>query len=396
MKDINKTIEEVNNLIKSDNSKIYYVGKKDPKKRVISKFKLGIATVMASIGLSSFGLMDLKNIDNQLGLEKYIEQPMLVKESSVNNVNLTRLDILEDGLSKQVKLESSPLTIRDKYPSVNFENIKNTRDISKEFLGVNNFISLASEMEGFRGDLHKDPAVGLNIGFGYNITKRVQENKPQVIDDLSFIGFSKELVDEIIDLSQVPQAKLSKSIKDFNRKHELKNNQLITLEQGVGLLDKTQEDYKSQAERAFGESFSKMGKNQQEVLTYAAYKAGYEALSKYKKAIRAANEIYSKEGEKGLNEFKKIAKEIKFYYKKDGKEWVLDERAALIAHTFVSPDYLALEIGASKKLSLSQSKLSQNKLDFSHLPKNLNQRVSSLLEKFRNDEVIKENTFKMG
>lgn len=41
--------------------------------------------------------------------------------------------------------------------SVNFDSLETQRDVSKEFFGVNNFVALAAEMEGFRGDLHKDP-----------------------------------------------------------------------------------------------------------------------------------------------------------------------------------------------------------------------------------------------
>ncbi len=398
---VNKDINEVADLIKGQNSKIYYVGKKDPKERVVSKFKLGIATMMAAIGMSSFGVIDFKGFEHKFGFENNIEKNNKANEKLISSVEEKSLKILESGLQKEIKFEESPLTIRDKYPTINFDKIKNTRDISRDFLGENNFIALASEMEGFRGDLHKDPAVGMNIGFGYNITKRVQENKPQVIEDLRYIGFEADMVNEIINLSQVPQDKLSKSIKEFNKKYSLKDNQLISLEQGIGLLEKTQADYKDQAQRAFGDAFNKMGKNQQEVLTYAAYKAGYEALSKYKKAIKAANEVYSKDGERGMNDFKKIAKEIKFYYKKDGKEWVLDERAALIAHTFVNQDYLAVQIGANNKLSLSQTKLAQNKLDFSHLPKNLGnkvqEKVSSVLDRMReNDSLNNIDRYRLG
>ncbi len=387
------TINEVSDLIKGEDSKIYFVGKKDPKDRIISKFKLGLATMMAAIGMSSFGVIDFKNFEHKFSF------PVAEKKDNVSEIKTaesTPLQILEQGLAKEVTLEAAPLTIRERYPSIDFDKIKTTRDVSKEFLGTNNFIALASEMEGFRGDLHKDPAVGMNIGFGYNITKRVQENKPQVIEDLKSIGFSDERITEIIDMSQEPQAKLSKVIKEFNKKHGLKDNQLITLEQGVGLLEKTQADYKDQAQRAFGEPFDKMAKNQQEVLTYAAYKAGYEALSKYKKAIKAANEVYSTDGEKTMKDFKKIAKEIKFYYKLDGKKWVLDQRAELIAHTFVNEDFLALQVNAKDKMKLSAVQLAKNKIDFSHLPKNLESKVqnkvSSVLDKLRETEVASNNT----
>jgi len=369
-------LEEVQNILKSKNAKTYFMGGKPKEKRPLIRFKMAATSVIFGLGISALGIGDFKDLNSDFfNIQKNSNQTNVIYENT--NLNKIVLNELED---KSFIVENS---IRTQYPLINFDNIKNTRDVSKQFLGVNNFIALAAEMEGFRGDLHKDPAVGLNIGFGYNITKRVQENKEQVIKDLAFVGFEDDMITKIIDLSQVPQQQLTRKIKEFNIENNLKDNQLITLEQGVGLLSITQEDYKNQARKAFESSFNKMGKNQQEVLTYAAYKAGYEALSKYRRAIKAADDVFGSDKEKNMQDFKKIAKELNFYYKKDGKEWVLDERASLIANTFVHQDFLAVQVGANEKIELSARKISENRIDFSHLPKNLAEKVSLNIDKLR-------------
>ena len=78
-------------------------------------------------------------------------------------------------------------------------------------------------MEGFRGDLHKDPAVGLNIGFGYNITKRAYASQSTVEEDLKSIGMSDVQIQDLIKLAKTPQSKLAKAIKEYNKKANLEN-----------------------------------------------------------------------------------------------------------------------------------------------------------------------------
>lgn len=386
---INETLndfDEVKSILANKNAKTHFIGIKPKEKRPLIRFKMAATSVMFGIGISALGISDFKDLNTDF--------------FNINNPSLNSSVILENTDIGNIVLEEKvKSSIREQYSMIDFDKIKTTRDVSKEFIGINNFISLAAEMEGFRGDLHKDPAVGLNIGFGYNITKRVQENKEQVIKDLTFIGFNQEMIEKIMDLSQVPQNQLSKKIREFNQMNNIENNQLITLEQGVGLLSITQEDYKNQARQAFSQSFDKMGNNQQEVLTYAAYKAGYEALSKYRKAIKAADTVFNSEQEKTMKDFTKVAKELKFYYRKDGKEWVLDERASLIAHTFVSQDYLAMTVGANDKVILSAKKMAEYKIDFSHLPKNLvqSEKVSMNIDNMRDElNLNSSNRFKLS
>lgn len=360
--------DEVSSILANPHATTSFIGKKPiPQRPLVQRFKMFATSLMLGVGVSALGVGDFKDLNNQ---------------------NQPALQVVENATVVENIIEEKEFSLREQYSLINFDQIKTVRDVSKAFIGVNNFIALAAEMEGFRGDLHKDPGVGLNIGFGYNITKRVQENKEQAIKDLTFIGFNKEMIEKIIELSQVPQNQLSKKIREFNNINNIENNQLITLEQGIGLLKITQEDYENQARRAFGQSFDKMGKNQQEVLTYAAYKAGYEALSKYRRAIKAADTVFSSEEEKSMKDFIKIAKELKFYYRKDGKEWVLDERASLIAHTFISQDYLAVTVGANDKVVLSNQIMDKYKIDFSHLPRNLPARpatqVSENIDNIRN------------
>lgn len=226
--------------------------------------------------------------------------------------------------------------LKSSYPEVNFKGIKSPTDATRHFLGRNNFIALAAEMEGFRSDLHKDPATGLNIGYGYNITKRIGVDDTLVRRDLLSVGIRSELVDQIVMIAQLPQNMLDSGIEDFNK---LNGKHLIDQEQGLALLSILQEEYKVDAKNAFP-SFYKMGKNQQDVLTYAAYKTGGYSLSKFKGAINKSNKVYRAKNNPTENDLKYIAKELNFYYKKDGNKKVLDKRANLIAHTFVNTDKL--------------------------------------------------------
>jgi len=315
--------------------------------------------------MASVGFVDLNNV----GVDLIPLQTLQVSKPQSDNSHIYNTKPVE------LKIYTEYMTVEEKYPMVDFSTLNNTRDVSRQFLGVNNFIALAAEMEGFRGDLHKDPGVGLNIGFGYNITKRIQENPEQVLKDLALVGLSPEIIEKLVHLSQIPQSQLSRGIREFNRENPFPDNQLITLVQGVSLLSATQSEYKEQARQAFIASFDLMGKNQQEVLTYAAYKIGQESLSRYRRAIMAATTIHTDNRENSLGDYKKVAEELKFYYRLDGQEWTLDTRASLVAHSFVSQDYLALKIGATDAITLSNRELEKYKVDFSHLPTTLSQDI---------------------
>lgn len=372
----NKLLEEAQRLVKeSEPNDIVYVGPKPWYERALSKFKFGLVAGLATglvSGLSAFGVIDTS-------IAKDFNMDILKDKASqflnVENKQIDTKEIVAEGDIQKIKeaepekrnFEDSLAIFKKEHPNIDFTNINNPRDVSKQFLGENNFIALAAEMEGFRGDLHKDPATGLNIGFGYNITKRVNASKGEVVKDLLSIGVEHDKVHEIIEIAKSPQSKISKEIKKFNTENKLENNQLITIEQGVALLKRTQKEYEQQARASFPNTFDKMAKNQKEVLTYAAYKAGFEALSKYKKASKAAEYVYAKTKQPSIPELKTIAKELSFYYKKDGKEMVLDERASLIAHTFISPDYLGVQVGKTDNLKQTPAKLAAQKIDFSHL-----------------------------
>jgi hypothetical protein len=355
-----KLIEHVKKIInETDDKDIRYVGPKPWYLRPLNKFKLGLAVGIATglvSGLASFGLLN----------DNLNEQVEIANQMASGEIQPEIKDVIQTA-KKKGAIASYLEEFRKEHHGVNFAYIKTARDVAKQFLGRNNFISLAAEMEGFRGDLHKDPATGLNIGFGYNISKRVGSNPEEVIEDLTSIGVPKRKIDRIVEISQMKQGHLNKAIKKFNDEFNLKDNQLITLEQGVALLQKTEEEYKRHAKVTFNSSFDKMDSHQQQVLTYAAYKAGFDALNKYKKAIKKADKIYASYKEPGTKHLKSIAQELTFYYAKDGGDMVLDERATLIAHTFVSQDYLGLQIGKRDKLTQSPQKLYQQQIDFSHL-----------------------------
>jgi GH24 family phage-related lysozyme (muramidase) len=370
-----KLIEEAKQIIeKSESSDICYVGNKPWYSRALSKFKFGLVTGLATgliSGMSAFGVVDL-NSTSKLLEESIQEIKVLNNFGEKVGVSSLTVDVPNNIASKKLKVSSEQVdslrSFREKYANVDFSGLKSQRDVSKQFVGKNNFIALAAEMEGFRGDLHKDPATGLNIGFGYNITKRVQASKEDVEKDLLSIGIDGKRVARIIDVSQQPQGKLTKEIKKFHNDFKINNPEIITMEQGVALLGRTQKQYQEEASSVFSKTFHKMGQNQKEVLTYAAYKAGAEALSKYKKAIIAAENIYAGDKQPSKQEMKKIAKELTFFYMKDGKEMVLDERAELIGHTFIDHDYLKVQIGDYKGLKSSSQKLAQNRINFS-IPK---------------------------
>lgn len=385
-----KLLEDARKVLEESTAKnIYYVGTKPWYDRGLTKFKyrlfFGLATGVIS-GLNAFSVIDT-NIFNNESLNIFEIKKIKQEQISIHNTMTNPIVVkTEEKNSFENSLElfkKENLSL-----SISFTNIKTQRDVAKAFLGINNFIALASEMEGFRGDLHKDPATGLNIGFGYNITKRSQANSDSVAKDLLSIGINNNLVEKIIELSQLPNDKLSKEIKIFNEKNNFKNNNIIDIEQGVALLKRTEKEYKNQAKASFPNCFEKMGKNQQEILTYAAYKAGYESLSKYKKAVKIAQEVYSKKDSPNFNELKKIAKELNFYYQKDGKEMVLDERATLIAHTFITQDYLGVQIGKIDNLKLNKEKLFTQKIDFSHFKFNLSSKSKNVNFVIKNKEDI--------
>lgn len=383
----NKLLEEAKKLVgETDTLNIHFAGSKPWFERSLTKFKFGLMAGLATglvSGLSAFGV--IKTDDLKFDVQKEVAQVQMAAKTIEPIKPITKISV---PIQKS-EFDNSVEALKKQYPNVSFENVSNQRDVSKQFIGNNNFIALAAEMEGFRGDLHKDPATGLNIGFGYNITKRAQASKTEVVKDLISIGIPNDQVHQIIEMSQKPQGKLTQEIAQFNKTFNLKDKNLITIEQGVALLKRTQNEYKEQARASFPNSFDKMAKNQQEVLTYAAYKAGFEALSKYKKFAKAAENVYSKTTNPNIGQLKNIAKELHFYYMKDGKEMVLDERAALIAHTFVHQDYLGVQIGHKKSISLSPEKLANNKIDFSHLNTTVVSKNDAKTDKVRDHDVKK-------
>jgi len=367
-----KLLEHVRKIIKNtDDKDVRYIGPKPWYLRTLNKFKLGLAIGIATGMVSGFTALGVFEQD----LVESVEKSTPVASGTIKFEHHAQLTPI-----KKISIAETLEKFRAEHPDIDFTDIKNARQVAKEFLGKNSYISLCAEMEGFRGDLHLDPATGLNIGFGYNISKRAATNPDVVREDLKSIGMKDDIIERIIKISQVPQKKLRKEIKKFNEDLNLPNNQLITLEQGVALVMRIQNEYKAQAREAFEASFDKMDSHQQEVLTYAAYKAGYEALSKYKKAIKTADKVYANNKEPGINQLKSIAKELTFYYAKDGGEMVLDERATLIAHTFVSPDYLGLQIGKKDDLKQSPQKLYQQQIDFSHLETTLDKKKTTKVD----------------
>ncbi len=326
-------------LSESQPQNVTFVGEQPWYERSFCKFKYALVSgllvgIVAGVGVSS--LMNTPENNEKIFNPSYqalmAETPQYVKE------------------------------LREEYPSVNFTNMSNKRDVAKEFVGKNNFIALAAEMEGFRGDLHKDPATGLNIGFGYNISKRVGNSTKEVKADLLAVGISKEKVEDIIKLSKLPQEELDYGIHRFNKKYSTKK--LIDIEQGVALLAKTQIEYKKFASLVFQDSFHKMKKNQQEVLTYAAYKVGMTTLAKYERAIVNASKVYAENKHPTTNSLRLIAKELTFFYSKDGKQKVIDQKASLIAHAFMHQDYLTAQLGEHEKMKNSMRDLMAHKIDF--------------------------------
>ncbi len=347
-------------LSESEPQNVTFVGSKPWYERSFCKFKYAVVSgllvgVVAGVGVSS--LMNTPENNEKIFNPNY-----------------------------QTLVSSTPqyvADLRSEYPDVNFSKMENKRDIAKEFVGKNNFIALAAEMEGFRGDLHKDPGMGLNIGFGYNITKRVGNSSKEVESDLLAVGISKEKVTDIIKLAKLPQNELDYGIHRFNKKYSTKK--LIDIEQGVALLNKTQGEYKKFASLVFQDSFHKMKKNQQEVLTYAAYKVGMTTLAKYEKAIINASKVYAANKQPTTNSLKLIAKELTFFYSKDGKEKVIDHKASLIAHAFMHQDYLNAQLGEHDKMKNSMNDLVAHKIDFNKELKNKKEmkQVKSNKEKIR-------------
>jgi hypothetical protein len=397
----NELLDQVKDIVRQTNERdIRFVGFKPWYDRPLSKFKFGLLVGIAAGVVSGLSAFAAFHHDSSKNVSPNDQMP------KVSNVAEGKITVQPEAphapvLQTKRTFASTLDKFRAEHPNLDFSKIKNAREVSKNFLGKNNFIALAAEMEGFRGDLHKDPATGLNIGFGYNITKRAELSKEEVTQDLQSIGVNDKQIARIIEISLSKQKDLNKKIKQFNEDFKLPNNQLITLEQGVALLKRTEKEYRAQARETFVESFDKMEKHQQQVLTYAAYKAGYEALSKYKKAIKAANVIYTKHKQPNTPELKSIAKELTFYYSKDGREMVLDERATLIAQTFVSQDYLGLQIGKTDILKQSPQKLYQQKIDFSHLDLSLTHEkkhekpdISHVLEKLRKQDTKHEHKLK--
>ncbi len=338
--EINNLLSETKRLLsESKPQNVTFVGEQPWYERSFCKFKYAIASgllvgVVAGVGISS--LMNTPDNNEKLFNPSY--------------------QALVANTPKYVE------NLREDYPQVNFSKMENKRDVAKEFVGKNNFIALAAEMEGFRGDLHKDPGTGLNIGFGYNISKRVGNSTREVESDLLAVGISKEKVLDIIKLAKLPQNELDYGIHRFNKKYSSKK--LINIEQGVALLSKTQSEYKRFASLVFQDSFHKMNKNQQEVLTYAAYKVGMTTLAKYEKAIVNASKVYASNKNPTTNSLKSIAKELTFFYSKDGKEKVIDHKASLIAHAFMHQDYLTAQLGEHEKMKNSMSDLLSHKIDF--------------------------------
>lgn len=235
------------------------------------------------------------------------------------------------------KYSDSVNKLQKDFPSINFNNIKSAKEASQLFYGKNSFMSLATIMEGYRGDLHKDPAVGLNIGYGYNITKRLNGTDGLVRSDLLSIGLNNSMIDEIILIAQLPQASIQEAIFEFNEINNVK--EIINQKQALALLYRLQAEYKLSSSKVFPK-FAVYGKNQQEVLTYATYKAGEGSMLKYKKFHNNLNRIYSKKSAPNNKDLILASNELKFYYKKDGNKKVLDKRANLISKVFVSQQAL--------------------------------------------------------
>lgn len=363
--------DSVSEILGNPEAKVVLVGSRPITERALKKFKLAAAfasSVTAGFAISMSALMGI-NTEDTAKLTALNLSNLPVAQAQELEANNHQLGVKNSN--KQVSVsntENKVNNIRQIYPEVNFDKIQTSRDVAREFVGINTFMALAAEMEGFRGDLHRDPGVGLNIGFGYNITKRFIESPDKVWKEMRAINLDDKLIKKIIDLSQTPQPQLGRAIREFNKEHNFPNNQLITIEQGVGLLKATQQEYREQATRAIGDSFHNMARDQQDVLTYAAYKVGEENLSKYRNTIRIINRIYDEPRETTMAQRQQIAENLVFFYRLNGGEWTRDTRADLIGDTFVSPYNLAKVVGSDIDKTITAQQLARFRPDFSDRP----------------------------
>lgn len=277
---------------------------------------------------------------------------------------------------------------------IDYSKATTGQDVSKMMLGRDDFLALTSVAEGFRGDLHLDPATGLNIGMGYNITARARDygldgmkqqlisrgidseeakdsilsangNKEKLTRNMSKLGFDQKeikeimtagqevgdkkiqtelrqigiktnVADELIEISKLPQNKITKGIKEFNKEYGYnEKNPLINIEQAAYLVKLVQPEYYDKAKRIFSNSFDEMNEHQQAAIAYSGYKAN---LGGYKRAIKLAEHAAD-----GKGKWMAVENQLNFNYKIGGQgDWIRDTRAEdIIKGMFNSPKKFA-------------------------------------------------------
>lgn len=202
----------------------------------------------------------------------YVRNP----DNTVTRVRQIRGDsnsvrtVMPDGNFTTVRASSSSSVSANEMSSQNFPDyqpsrtgslptLSNGKDTESFFLdptlGYNPFAALATRMENLVTTIYKDPAVGRNIGIGYNIDAI---GTGQAWADLAKVGMR---ADHISILKK----------NDASQYHKIQ----ITANQAADLLLLVQPRYEGIAKNWLGDAhWNKLAINQKAAVTYLAYQTG--------------------------------------------------------------------------------------------------------------------------
>jgi len=143
--------DSVSEILGNPEAKVVLVGSRPITERALKKFKLAAAfasSVTAGFAISMSALMGI-NTEDTAKLTALNLSNLPVAQAQELEANNHQLGVKNSN--KQVSVsntENKVNNIRQIYPEVNFDKIQTSRDVAREFVGINTFMALAAEMEG--------------------------------------------------------------------------------------------------------------------------------------------------------------------------------------------------------------------------------------------------------
>lgn len=297
------------------------------------------AVVATAVALPAIIISNTNNINSPS--EQSIEKPVYSQINKVQQKSIDTINLHQPTIAVKIP-QPTPIKVEavKAEPFAFINNDDDSKTVAKKLSdNGNQFMALATVVENLENKPYYDSG-GLNVGMGYCITKRIQENsKDQVQQELLQAGFSEEHVDTLLNGKR----------KDI-LKIEISNKQAIIL------LNETSKQYEQIAKDNIGEDiFNKLPKSEQAVWTYFAWNTG-ENMGQFKNLIKGIQDGNSA----------KVLDNVTPSFKNANGEWQQNKRLGIAIQTSLIDGIDAIANGENYDHSYHEKSIA-NKMNAKYL-----------------------------